>query len=117
MDDVEVVAEGKVLIHNFNSQRSGIARPMDVNFFTFKEVVTFFCLINTSYAFDEGALTGSVISDECGDLASICIEIYASKNMDWSKGFIEVAEGEKRFTHVGSNVRASYGNTSFVVRI
>ena len=82
MDDVEVVTEREVLIHNFNTERGGVARTANADLVSFKDVIAVIDFVNSRDALDQGGFTCAIIADERGDLSWVDVEVNATQYMD-----------------------------------
>ena len=93
MNNVEVVAQGKILINDFNSQRCCISRSSNRDLISFEDKLASFGSINSSDALNESALTCTVIADERRYFPRICIKVDILEYMDRSKRFVDFAKG------------------------
>jgi hypothetical protein len=73
------------LVHDFNAELGCIARTIDRNFLTVKCDFTRFGNIDTGDALNKRALSGAVITNEGGDLSSICIKVHVFEYMNWAE--------------------------------
>jgi hypothetical protein len=69
VNNVEVVAKGKILVNDFNAKCSRITRACDRYFISFKNEFASFGRVDTCNTFDESALACTVISNQCGDFS------------------------------------------------
>lgn len=75
LDDVEVVAQRQVLVHDLDSERRSILGALDVHGPTLEMQLARIGLVDTHGRLDQHRLAGTVVADERCDLARIHAEI------------------------------------------
>ena len=74
-DDVEVVREREVLVHDLDPELRGVARPVDVDRFALEADLALVEGVDADDALDERRLAGAVVADERHDFAPAHLEV------------------------------------------
>ena len=75
LDDVEVVAEGQILIDDLDPELGRVLRPVDVHLLAFEQDPAAVGGVGAGDALDEGRFTGAVVADERHHLSGTDLEV------------------------------------------
>jgi len=81
VDDVEVVAQREVLVHDLDAEVVGLRRVGDVGRLALEEHLAGVERVDARDALDESRLAGAVVADECRDLARAGHEVDAAQRV------------------------------------
>ena len=101
LGDVEVVGQGEVLVDELDPERGGRARVVDRHRLALEEQLTAVDAVDAREALDQRGLAGAVVTDQCGDLAGIDVEVHVVEHVHGAEALVELASREDRFGHEG----------------
>jgi hypothetical protein len=96
LDDVEVVAEGEVLIDDLDAQRGRVPRTADADGAALEEELAGIGGVDAADAFDEGRLAGAVVADERGHLAGAHRQVDGTEHLDGTEALLDPAQLQQR---------------------
>ena len=82
LDDVEVVAQREVLVHDLDAQRGGVLRGVDGDRLALEQDLAGVDRVDADDALDERGLAGAVVADERGHLARVDVEVDVVQDVD-----------------------------------
>ena len=107
-DDVEVVGEREILVHDLDPELGGVARAVDVDRLALEEDLALVERVDPDDALDQRRLAGAVVADEGHDLAPAHLEVDAVERLDRSEGLRDApALEQRRFESVMAHVSSS----------
>ena len=96
LDDVEVVAQREVLVHDLDAEVRGIARRVQVAVDAVDEDLALVVGLHAGETLDEGRLSGAVVADQGGDLAGVDLEVHALEDADRTERFLHADQLDDR---------------------
>ncbi len=97
-DDVEVVRQGEVLIHDLDAEPRGFPGAVDPRGVPFEPDVSLVERVDPGDPLDQGGLAGPIVADERHDLPAPDLEVDAIQRLDGAEGLRESRAREERFT-------------------
>ncbi|BCJ52300.1 hypothetical protein Asp14428_37750 [Actinoplanes sp. NBRC 14428] len=91
LDDVEVVAEGEVLVDDFDAEGGGVAGGVDGDLVAVEGDRAGVDGVDAADAFDEGGFSGAVVADQGGDFAGVDGESDVVQDLDGTEAFVDPA--------------------------
>jgi hypothetical protein len=82
LDDVEVLGERKILVHDLDPEQRGVPRPADAPVPTLEDQLARVDAIDAADAFDQRRLARPVVADEGGHLPRVRGEVHGRQHMD-----------------------------------
>jgi hypothetical protein len=101
--DVEVVAQGEVLVHDLDTQVVRLLRVGDVLRLPLEEVLAVIERVDARNALDQGALAGTVVTHQRGDLACVDRQVDTLEHAHGAETLVdtlELQQGTAGFRHV-----------------
>ena len=99
-DDVEVVGEREVLVHDLDPEPGGVARAVDVDALALEAHLAFVERVDADDALDQRRLAGAVVADEGHDLAAADLEVDPVERLDGAERLRDaLALEERRVSH------------------
>ncbi len=95
LDDVEVVAEREILVHDLDPELRRVLRPVDVHLLAAEEDLAGVVAVDAGDALDERRLSGAVVADERHDLARAHLEVDVGQRLHGAERLREVADLEE----------------------
>jgi hypothetical protein len=94
LDDVEVVAEREILVHDLDPEPSRVLRAVDAHDLTVEEDLAAVDRVDARDGLDQRRLAGAVVADERHHLAVADLEVDVRQRLDGSERLGDVAELE-----------------------
>jgi hypothetical protein len=82
LDDVEVVAQRKVLVDDFYPEPGGVFRAVDVHLLALEQDLAPVRRVRTGNALDQRRLAGTVVADEGHHLTVVHLEVDVGQRLD-----------------------------------
>ena len=95
LDDVEVVAQREVLVHDLDPELGRVLRPVDGDGLAVEEDLARVVAVDAGDALDERRLAGTVVADERHDLAGPHLEVDVGQRLHRAERLREVADLEE----------------------
>ncbi len=95
LDDVEVVAQGEVLVDDLDAEGGGVAGAGDVAGPAGDGDLAAVDGVDAGDAFDQRRLAGAVVADEGADLAGVDGEIDLGEDLDGAEALGDAGEFEQ----------------------
>ena len=95
MHDVEVVAQGEVLVHDLDAERVGLLGVVHLGRLALEEVLAGVERVDARDALDQGALACAVVADERGDLAGIHRQVDVAQDVHGAEALVDALELEQ----------------------
>ena len=90
LDDVEVVAEREVLVHDLDAESGGVAGAVDRDRLAVEEVLARVDRVDAADALDERRLAGAVVADERGHLAGpVDVEVDVVEHLHRAEALVD----------------------------
>src|SRR4029077_10037755 len=96
LDDVEVVAESEILIHDLDPEPAGVLRAVAVNLAPLEQDLAAVGRVCPGDALDQRRLAGAVVADERHHLAGADLEVDVAQRLDGAEGLGDAAKLEER---------------------
>ena len=96
LDDVEVVAQREVLIHDLDPENGRIPRPVDRDRFAIEADLAGIDRVDAGQALHERRLARPVVPDECGDLALIDVEVDIVQHVHRTEALVDAPHRQQR---------------------
>ena len=100
LDDVEVVAEGQVLVDGLDAEARCVPRVVDVDRLAVPEDLAVVGLVDTRYALCEYGFAGAVVAAQRRDLAGGEVEVDAVQRLHGSEVLVDAADLEEWLGHL-----------------
>jgi hypothetical protein len=81
VDDVEVVAQREILVHDLDAEQRGVPWPVDAPGGPVKDQLARVDAMDTADAFDQRRLARPVVADEGGHLSRLGDEVHRRQHM------------------------------------
>ena len=108
LDDVEVVAEGEILVDDLDPEPRRVLRAVDVHLLALEDDLAAVGRVGARDALDQRRLAGAVVADERHHLAGAHLEVDVGQRLDRAEGLGDAAELEK-WSVVSSSIRSRGG--------
>ena len=95
-DDVEVVREREVLVHDLDPELGGVARAVDVHVLTLEADLALVERVDPGDGLDQGRLAGAVVADQRHDLAAANLEVDPVERLDGTERLRDAHTLEER---------------------
>ena len=95
LDDVEVVAEREILVHDLDPELRRVLRPVDRDGLAVEEDLAGVVAVDAGDALDERRLAGAVVTDERHDLAGAHLEVDVGQRLHRPERLRKVADLEE----------------------
>ena len=95
MDDIEVVAEREVLIHDLDAQIVGLLGPADRHRLALIDDLTAFEGVDTSHPLDQGRLPCTVVPHESGDPPGAHVQVHVTQHVDGTEALVDSAQRQQ----------------------
>src|SRR5262249_48738868 len=95
LDDVEVVAESKILVDDLDPEPGSVLRAVDVHLLPFEQDLAAVSGVSPSDAFDERRLAGAIVAYERHHLTGPHLEVDVVERLDRPEGLGDSLQLEK----------------------
>ena len=95
LDDVEVVAQREILVHDLDPELGRVLRAVDRDRLAVEEDLAGVVAVDAGDALDERRLAGAVVADERHDLAGPHLEVDIGQRLHGAERLREVADLEE----------------------
>src|SRR4029078_2778635 len=102
LGDVEVVGQGKVLVHELDPQGRRGTGVVDRDGVALEADLAAVDGVDAGEAFHQGGLAGAVVADQRRDLPRVYVEVHVVKDVDGSEALVELPWGHNRFGHAAT---------------
>ena len=102
LHDVEVVAEGEVLIDDLDAEAGRFAGAVDVDELPVEAHFAAVVGLHAGEALDESRLAGAVVADEGGDLSGVGLEVDTFEDIDGTEALDDSGQLDEWRVHSGS---------------
>ena len=96
LDDVQVVTQGEVLVHDLDPELGRVLRAVDGDRLSVEEDLAVVVAVDARDALDQRRLAGAVVADEGHDLAAPHLEVDRGERMHGAEALVEIANLEQR---------------------
>ena len=96
LDDVEVVAEGEILIDDLDAKLGGVLRPVDAHRLVFEVDLALIDGMDPGDTLDQRRLAGAVVADERHHLAGADLEVDVSQSLNRAERLRDAPKLERR---------------------
>ena len=91
LDDIEVVAQREILVHDLDPELGRVLRPVDAHLPAVEEDLPRVIAVDPCHALDEGRLAGTVVADEGHHLAGTHLEVDVGQRLHRAERLRKIA--------------------------
>ena len=95
LDDVEVVAEREILVHDLDPEPGRVLRAVDAHGLAVEDDLAGVVAVDPGDALDQRRLARPVVADECHDLAVPHLEVDVGQRLDRAERLRQAANLEE----------------------
>ena len=96
LDDVQVVTQGEVLVHDLDPELGRVLRAVDGDRLSVEQDLAVVVAVDARNALDQSRLAGAVVADEGHDLAVPHLEVDRGERVHGAEALVEIADLEQR---------------------